>query len=421
MFVDRESLLQKLRDYGTTGGNAFVSDKIASELENSRSLKVPPDVAMKVADQLLLILQNDGIFHRSCAWFILSMLGDRTINSFAFEFMEQIRVSNILAFMGKAIELLSKSNQEEVYPCLNFLGRFLSCNAEQNVTIYKAHGVIESILLALDTKYVFCSTITKKSLLNSIFATSGSDKEKEAMVLNTILRCGGLRILHKVLKSTVEWALATAALRPLKPEESEVLVSLEKMINRLYVIMVMQVRELRFREDSQHLLDFTERDETTSHLYRLFIINTGANGPLALSGFLGYIHVYFGIYCYERVLMYSESSGVPFIVLFLRATQCERFNTPVMQSLKGTVLKPTRLLPAVKALVDQELAAQVPLSPAPVSDCPSNESECRVPGCHNKSSDTFRMLKCSRCKKVRYCCKDHQVFHWKEHKQVCGK
>ena len=28
-------------------------------------------------------------------------------------------------------------------------------------------------------------------------------------------------------------------------------------------------------------------------------------------------------------------------------------------------------------------------------------------------------LRCARCKKVFYCCKEHQKSHWKAHKSVC--
>lgn len=28
-------------------------------------------------------------------------------------------------------------------------------------------------------------------------------------------------------------------------------------------------------------------------------------------------------------------------------------------------------------------------------------------------------LKCSACKLVTYCCKDHQKKHWKTHKNLC--
>lgn len=28
-------------------------------------------------------------------------------------------------------------------------------------------------------------------------------------------------------------------------------------------------------------------------------------------------------------------------------------------------------------------------------------------------------LKCSACKLVTYCCKDHQKKHWKQHKNIC--
>jgi hypothetical protein len=31
-----------------------------------------------------------------------------------------------------------------------------------------------------------------------------------------------------------------------------------------------------------------------------------------------------------------------------------------------------------------------------------------------------KLQKCSRCRKVGYCCKEHQVEHWPTHKQQCA-
>jgi MYND finger len=47
--------------------------------------------------------------------------------------------------------------------------------------------------------------------------------------------------------------------------------------------------------------------------------------------------------------------------------------------------------------------------------------QCGLHGCTNtKCANGRPLLQCARCKGSFYCCKDHQVRHWKEHKPNCG-
>ena len=45
----------------------------------------------------------------------------------------------------------------------------------------------------------------------------------------------------------------------------------------------------------------------------------------------------------------------------------------------------------------------------------SHPHSCGFPGCTQPAP-----LKCSRCKEVRYCSKEHQKTHWKFHKKLCA-
>ena len=42
------------------------------------------------------------------------------------------------------------------------------------------------------------------------------------------------------------------------------------------------------------------------------------------------------------------------------------------------------------------------------------EIECGLPGCLK-----WCYLQCSKCKKVKYCCRDHQKLDWASHKKTC--
>lgn len=47
-------------------------------------------------------------------------------------------------------------------------------------------------------------------------------------------------------------------------------------------------------------------------------------------------------------------------------------------------------------------------------------STSETEGC-NSCGRTYPCLKCGRCKKVQYCCREHQRSDWKKHKPQCGK
>ena len=46
----------------------------------------------------------------------------------------------------------------------------------------------------------------------------------------------------------------------------------------------------------------------------------------------------------------------------------------------------------------------------------SPRQSCGFPGCSEPA-----LLKCSRCREVHYCSKEHQKTHWKLHKKLCAR
>jgi hypothetical protein len=96
------------------------------------------------------------------------------------------------------------------------------------------------------------------------------------------------------------------------------------------------------------------------------------------------------------------------------------------------------LLPVEQAAELQKAAADVSRSNAAMAALPGHISAnlgllghvvapgtpgCSYPGCCNmegRSEAELRVQVCSKCKGVRYCCREHQLAHWKAgHKGVC--
>jgi hypothetical protein len=52
----------------------------------------------------------------------------------------------------------------------------------------------------------------------------------------------------------------------------------------------------------------------------------------------------------------------------------------------------------------------------------AKDRHCALPGCEMVGTGLHsNMKKCSRCRAVYYCCRQHQEDHWSEHKASCVK
>lgn len=70
------------------------------------------------------------------------------------------------------------------------------------------------------------------------------------------------------------------------------------------------------------------------------------------------------------------------------------------------------MLIAVSAIKRVCFPPPLPASPAPQAPIKKNGKLCAVCEVSCKS-------KCQSCKKVYYCCREHQISDWKEHKKIC--
>jgi hypothetical protein len=71
------------------------------------------------------------------------------------------------------------------------------------------------------------------------------------------------------------------------------------------------------------------------------------------------------------------------------------------------------LLPHLAARIDAELQIVVK---------DEKDRHCALPGCsiNGTSLSGVKMMKCGRCLAAYYCCKEHQVQHWRGHKRTCA-
>jgi hypothetical protein len=103
----------------------------------------------------------------------------------------------------------------------------------------------------------------------------------------------------------------------------------------------------------------------------------------------------------------------PLLAVLLPAQQAAEVQEAAAEAQRDDVTSKALLTPATSARV-LGLLGHVVVPGAP---------GCSYPGCCNlegRSEAELRVQVCSKCKGVRYCCREHQLAHWKAgHKEVC--
>jgi hypothetical protein len=118
----------------------------------------------------------------------------------------------------------------------------------------------------------------------------------------------------------------------------------------------------------------------------------------------------------------SGNSGTPLVLQLIRLSRHPNF-APMSEQIWDVIGAVGAVCPKIDELVDQELDKSYNCrSDIKVADMKT----CSYPGCGVSSllsatKGTTKLRLCSGCLQVRYCSKEHQQGHWKQHKSVCNR
>lgn len=101
------------------------------------------------------------------------------------------------------------------------------------------------------------------------------------------------------------------------------------------------------------------------------------------------------------------------------ATDCEAAVDPLSDILSGTGVTVQYYPPPSEEELLYSQRTNPHLSPAERNKMYRPELSCCNWCGASKQDDGSNLLQCTRCKSVRYCCRDHQVRDWKTHKRAC--
>lgn len=107
------------------------------------------------------------------------------------------------------------------------------------------------------------------------------------------------------------------------------------------------------------------------------------------------------------------------------AGPCSKCANPATKAAAAAASVPKHLLHGSFAEHAERLSQQLTACGAALCTAVPSKGCCNYPGCDNYNATSEQQLvggsstTCSGCRTARYCCRQHQQAHWKQHKPVC--
>jgi len=389
-----------------------------------KSVKIPVPIALNAALGFIRVIERNEDYRLNSlrAWNNLAIMCDRADNSAAFELLTELQSTSILSFVTRAVSSLSEDvlGNEAEY-CLKFMCHYARVDGARQILAGQTPGFMETLLVQIDANFKKTSNCgVKMGLLGVLTNLLGRNVETNRTNADLFVAADGFRIVNKVVGIVAHWARVISNMRALDDLECRVVNSCAACMIAAYCVpqkvdFACSPPVLKERT----LLDPTALGTTTAALHSFFSLAMSENVQLQ-AVFVGAFITY-GEYIrtmvpasLEATLLFSGSSSVPLVLLFQRTSRDPRLNH-LRETVSITLRRFAAKCSAVRSVLDEEMGSHADLA----SESEYAVNVCAFPGCHNNTINCEAMKKCARCKSVSYCGKEHQEFHWKEHKKAC--
>ena len=423
--TDRTVLLEKLAEYGRYGAFTLLlslSDSLQDSANRGKSCRIPFETSSSVLKQCIRVLKNSNESNRKgSAWHLLFFMCERQFNSLASELLSAVETADVLSFAPKSIASLSFGNDYEARGCLQFLMGFGKSAEHRTAMIGQTDGIMESILLVIDTKFDPLNVIAKGTLLRALSTIIYADLHE------SFLRKDGFRIVSKVFLVIHKQALHIKSKRTTAFDWMEVgmlsgcLSSLYAMFSACFEFdaTASEVPRSMYSYDPAGLIktnsalhDFISLSEDPAFIESTIML------ICCYLSFVEKVHpesLEFALLYRGKKLSPTTYSSVPLVTYALQTTQDAQYRH-LAESTRDCMLRSTNIFPSVDKMIAEYLSQEHVVAPAsgPVPKL------CAFPDCYVSSIAGGNLLKqCARCRAVYYCTEEHQKEHWKEHKLVC--
>ena len=421
-------LLEKLAEYGRSGAFSLVEticDRLQNVVDSHKSCRIPFDISSTVLNQCIRVIEqcNEADYRRA-AWNMLFFMCDRQRNALAWDLLNEVESTTIPNLVSKTIASLSSETEPEVNSCLQFLFCFATSNGHRPALLGHTEGLLETVLLALDTKFEYLQVEVKSTLLRALTTVLPN---QYSVLSEAFLRHDGFRIVNKIFHYVYQVALNN------KPPRGTVLCEedqglLNGCISSLHTLFIACCGVDLAGTDvpkSMYSYDPVGLIKITSALHDFFTLSEDpVFEQISITLIRGFLLFVEGLHpeSLEFVLLYrgkklspTTYSGKPMIIHAILLTRCPH-HQHTAEILRDVIpYYSSRFLTAEKMFRDN-----LPVEPVVVPANGPLPKVCALPNCFISSLHGVSLMKrCSRCRAVHYCGEHHQKKHWPEHKLVC--
>ena len=364
------------------------------------------------------------------------MLSDRECCSNADVFLCELQKTQILSYITRALTNSGGPVINEAEFCCKFLIFFTRSDGDRQILVGETEGAIEAVVRLVDQRFDLSTGHVKISLLNLMINLLGRNVLTSRTNTIKVVASGGFRILHKILQSTWLRAKTIASTRNFMPEEIQPIQSCIICLSSFYNALTCE----KVAQDSAvptmvYVPDPSTSSciaSTTATMHSLFIICSNLRVKDALMGlfvhFCEYVHA-MEPESLESTLLYSGETTssstegpykVPLVVQYFQTSnhpQLVHHEDRVSELLDKYVSFHPSVRVALMSSDYNDYCDTIVFDGA--SNRKAGVNVCANPGCGINSFMYKNLKKCSRCKAVAYCSKEHQTAHWKVHKHSC--
>jgi hypothetical protein len=328
------------------------------------------------------------------------------------DFSERVSCRELLVYCATVFK--SGSDKELSY-CLAFLGDFVYDSESRTRKVYNAASLRIALYAHLEERFAKSSSVTQMRALRLItdiirlFEAARKEQETFTFLPSGVIQAVKCAVLYVFSGDLTQDSTKISRMK-------QAMAALEAILHIISRVPAMQRSHLtlggvvfNLTRKEMRLINGTAYDLLTSFWSKSWLGNVSA----FLLEYANYLNVVCGPEALQSHLEYKPQRDTDAKPTVLVMAECAMYCGEARQEneIMTALRKYSKTVPAVADLL-------LGLTAPPVRAV--KDRHCAQPGCSVSGEGLYnRPKKCGRCRAVYYCCNNHQVEHWPEHRRTC--